>query len=88
MLFSVQRFLEDYFNASGLQDHDWYAAKVANIYTRLSPAVGHEELLRRIHSIGTRFYRVNSKLNRNEFEPLVLDLLSNEFPPKKVRTPE
>lgn len=82
MIFSVQHYLEDYFERLGLRDVDQYAVKVANVYSSLTPASPDTNVLRSIHRIHTVFFRNNGNLKRTEFESKLLDLLNRQFKKK------
>ncbi len=84
MIFSVQRYLEDYFQRRGLTDSDQYAVKVANFYARLQPATTENDSLRLLHRIRTTFFRANTNLDRSKFESELLKLLKREFKKKEV----
>jgi hypothetical protein len=60
MIFSIQRYLEDYFERRGLSDNDQYAVKVANLYGALRSSSSGSTLRRRLRSIHTVFFRANS----------------------------
>jgi Holliday junction resolvase-like predicted endonuclease len=64
MIFSVQRFLEDYFRRRSLADVDQYAVRVANLFDRFGTEITGTNLAR----VRTAFYRRNRQLNRRQFE--------------------
>ncbi|HZH33012.1 MAG TPA: hypothetical protein VEY11_19750 [Pyrinomonadaceae bacterium] len=82
MIFSVQRYLEDYFESLGLRDVDQYAVKLANVYSTLSPDSKDADALSSIHRIRTVFFRNNYDIERSEFESRVLALLNRQFKKK------
>ncbi|HEX8144764.1 MAG TPA: hypothetical protein VF553_19500 [Pyrinomonadaceae bacterium] len=82
MIFSIQRYLEDYFERLGLRDVDQYAVKLANIYSSLSPTLSDEDVLRSIRRIHTVFFRNNANLDRTEFESKLLATLKRQFKKK------
>lgn len=82
MIFSVQRYLEDYFERLGLRDADQYAVKVANLYASLSPDSKDADALSSIHHIRTVFFRNNTHIERSEFESRILGLLKRQFKKK------
>lgn len=82
MIFSVQRYLEDYFERLGLRDVDQYAVKLANVYSSLKPNSTESDALISIHHIRTVFFRNNHELNRSEFESTVLGVLKRQFKKK------
>lgn len=87
MIFSVQRYLEDYFERLGLRDVDQYAVKLANVYSSLNPNISDADALSSIHRIRTVFFRNNHDLERSEFESSILGLLKRQFK-KKNRAQE
>lgn len=82
MIFSVQRFLEDYFTRSGLVDTDQYAVSLANVYDRERSTKSVASFLKSAHRIRTAFYRQNHQLDRQEFESSILSLLDKKFKKK------
>lgn len=84
MIFSVQRFMEDYFARRGLTDADQYAIRVANVFGRMSSRGTQEGLLRDLSRIRTAFYRQNRQIQRREFERELAVKLRARF--KKKRT--
>jgi len=84
MIFSVQRYLEDYFERRSLRDVDQYAVKVANIYSSRRPASPDADVLASIHRIRTVFFRNNDTLDRSEFENKLLSLLDSKFKKKDL----
>lgn len=78
MIFSVQRFLEDYFEKRQLEDNDQYAVKVANAFARDGESAGKS-----VSRIRTVFFRSNPQLNRSAFEAQLLELLEGKFSKKK-----
>ena len=83
MIFSIQRYLEDYFERLGLSDVDQYAIKLANIYSSLSSTSPDEDVLRSIRRIHTVFFRNNDSLDRTEFESRLLAALNRKFKKKR-----
>lgn len=86
MIFSIQRFLEDYFERRGLLDLDQYAVKVANLYGRLRPTGTDEALLHSMRRVRTAFFRNNVNLNRVTFERDLLAVLDRQFQKKSLLT--
>lgn len=84
MIFSVQRYIEDYFQKRGLTDIDQYAVKVANFYIKLQPSATEDDALRLIHRIRTTFFRANTNIDRSKFESELLKLLKREFQKKSL----
>ena len=82
MIFSVQRYLEDYFERRGLSDIDQYAVKVANVYNQRGSGTNKTQLLHSIRSIRTAFYRNNPQIDRSHFEQKLVDQLARHFQKK------
>lgn len=83
MIFSVQRFLEDYFERRGLTDADQYAIRVANVFGRMSPNATRENLVRDLARLQTVFYRKNGQIQRREFEGQLVANLQARFKKKR-----
>ncbi len=83
MIFSIQRYLEDYFERLGLRDADQYAIKLANIYASFGPTSSDKDVLHSIHRIHTVFFRNNDSLDRAEFENKLLASLNRKFKKKR-----
>lgn len=84
MIFSVQRYTEDYFQRRGLTDIDQYAVKVANFYAKLQPTTAEDDALRLMHRIRTTFFRANTNIDRSKFESELFKLLRREFQKKSL----
>jgi hypothetical protein len=82
MIFSIQRFSEDYFQKLGLTDNDQYSVKVANFYAQLRPDVSETDALSKMHRIRTSFFRVNFSIKRLDFERELLKILKRGFQKK------
>jgi len=82
MIFSVQHYIEDYFEKLGLRDVDQYAVRLANVYSSLRANSTDEEILRSIHRVHTVFYRNNNTLKRSDFESKLLGILDRHFKKK------
>jgi hypothetical protein len=82
MIFSVQRFLEDYFSRRGLRDVDQYAVSLANLYERKRRPRTDKSFLESAHRIRTVFYGNNRELNRLKFEKSILAVLDGQFKKK------
>lgn len=82
MVFSIQRYLEDYFHRRGLEDLDQYSVKLANAYVKHRPNRDDAEFLSSLSRIRTVFYRNNSSLDRAVFEKKLLSLLDRNFKKK------
>jgi hypothetical protein len=86
MIFSLQRFVEDYLQHRGLRDVDQYAVKVSNLYARERRRKTNKLFLQTIRRIRTVFYRNNSQLDRPSFEKSLVSVLDNQFK-KKLNLP-
>ena len=84
MIFSVQRFLEDYFQRRGLADVDQYAIRVANVFDQLRGSASPAQLSREIGSIRTAFFRRNRELDRRDFEEELAATLCFRFKKKST----
>jgi len=86
MIFSVQRFIEDYFERRHLSDIDQYAVKLANAF---APDIhtADTKMLTAFSRIRTVFFRNNPNLKRKVFESQLLKLLRSRFK-KKVQLPQ
>lgn len=84
MIFSVQRFVEDYFERRGLADVDQYAIRVANQFDRLPANASVDTIANALASIRTTFFRRNREVTRRGFEAALADVLNRRF--KKKRT--
>lgn len=82
MIFSIQRYLEDYATHRSLKDIDQYAVKLANLYdvnrSHYDTAVDFQK---RMHRIRTSFFIGNS-LDRSKFEIQLLTKLDRKFKKK------
>jgi hypothetical protein len=79
MIFSIQRYLEDYIERRSLTDADQYAVKVANLYQQKRSELSDSDLLRALHRVRTVFFRSNPHLNRLDFERKLIGLLDSRF---------
>jgi hypothetical protein len=82
MIFSVQRYIEDYFQRRNLSDVDQYAVRVANSFVQWSHRSTDAQILKSVHRIRTVFFQNNSNLNRNDFETNLIRLLRYRFKKK------
>ncbi len=82
MIFSIQRYLEDYFNRCGLSDPDQYAIKLATLYDRERHDKTVDAFLSAMNRIRTVFYRRNPQAQREVFKRHVLTLLDKKFKKK------
>jgi len=82
MIFSIQRYLEDYFHRCGFADKDQYAVSVAKLYDRerhLKSTTAFISAMRRIHTV---FYRRNAQTRRETFERTIVTALDSKFKKK------
>jgi hypothetical protein len=79
MIFTIQRYLEDYVNRRGLGDPDQYAVNLARLYDRERFGKSVPEFLSSMRRMRTTFYRRNAQIQRDEFERHVLALLDSKF---------
>jgi len=86
MIFSIQRYLEDYFNRCGLGDPDQYAVTLARLYDRERCGKTVPAFLSAMKRIRTVFYRTNSHTEREPFERKVLKRLDGKFKKKESST--
>ena len=86
MIFSVQRYLEDYFNRCGLSDPDQYAISLAKLYDRERHGKPATTFLASMKRIRTVFYKTNPGRQRDGFERKLLALLDGKFKKKDYFT--
>jgi hypothetical protein len=84
MIFSIQRYLEDYFDRCGLTDPDQYAVSLAKLYDGERRGKAATRFLASMKRIRTVFYRTNAHTQRDGFERKVLALLDGKYK-KKTR---
>jgi hypothetical protein len=84
MIFSVQRYIEDYLERRGLSDVDQYAVKIANLYVQLRPTASDANLLQAMRGARTVLFRNHADLNRKEFEASLLKALNRNFQKKSL----
>jgi hypothetical protein len=83
MIFSIQRFLEDYFGRRSFRDLDQYAVSLANLYDRERGRRSQKSFLLSMHRLRTVFYRNNHRLDRTDFEKSLVMLLDGKFKKKR-----
>lgn len=84
MIFSIQTYLEDYFNRRGWGDPDQYAVALARLYDRERHGKSAPVFLAAMKKIRTTFYRRNDELDRGEFEGKLLAALDSKFKKKRL----
>jgi hypothetical protein len=82
MIFSIQTYLEDYFNRRGLSDPDQYAVALARLYDRERHGKTAPAFLASMKRIRTVFYKRNNHIQRDTFDRKTLTLLDNKFKKK------
>ena len=82
MIFSIQTYLEDYFNRRGLGDPDQYAVSLARLYDRERQEKTGPAFLAAMRHIRTAFYRRNDCIDRAAFEGKLLAVLDGKFKKK------
>lgn len=87
MIFLIQRYLEDRFDASGLADPDQYAVQLANLFFQERVNLTEEDFLSRLHRLRTVFYRRNKELDRKAFERRLLKDLDRKYKKKQRDNP-
>src|ERR1700689_686368 len=82
MIYSIQTYLEDYFNRCGLADPDQYPVSLAKLYDRRRHSTSATAFLSAMKRIRTGFYRRNRNARRPVFEGRILTLLDGKFKKK------
>jgi len=82
MIFSIQTYLEDYFNRRGLGDPDQYAVALARLYDRERHRKTGPTFLTAMKRIRTVFYKRNDHVQRDTFDRKMLTLLDSKFKKK------
>jgi hypothetical protein len=83
MIFSIQTYLENYFNRRGLVDNDQYAVHLAELYDRERYDKTEALFLQAMKRIRTVFFKRNGAIQRDAFERKILDLLDSKFKKKE-----
>jgi hypothetical protein len=86
MIFSIQTYLEDYFNRRGLGDPDQYAVVLARLYDRERHGKTVPVFLATMKRIRTTFYSRNDHIQRETFERKLLTVLDSRFKKKDCST--
>jgi hypothetical protein len=84
MIFSIQTYLEDYFNRRGLRDADQYAVALSKLYDRERHAKTAPDFLAAMKRIRTIFYKRNDHIQRDTFDHKMLALLDSKFKKKRL----
>jgi hypothetical protein len=82
MVFSIQRFIEDYLNKRGINDVDQYSVALANLFDECRFEVTEEVFLQRMARIRTPLFKKNPSLKRGQFESQLLTRLDSKFKKK------
>jgi len=82
MIFSIQTYLEDYFNRRGLSDPDQYAVSLAKLYDHERHGKSSTIFLAAMKRVRTAFYKRNDHIERSAFEPKLLTALDSRFKKK------
>ena|SRR5208282_3012665 len=83
MIYSIQSYLENYFNRCGLADPDQYAVTLAKLYDRERHGKTTPAFLSAMKRLRTVFYRQNQHTERSAFERRILTLLDSKFKKKE-----
>ena len=83
MIYSIQSYLENYFNRCGLADPDQYAVSVAKLYDYERQGKTVAAFLSAMKRIRTVFYKQNRRTQRLAFERNILTLLDSKFKKKE-----
>ena len=82
MIFSIQHYIEDYFQRRNLSDIDQYAVRVANTFVDHLDEPNNKRLLKSLRRIRTFFYQNNEQLYRTEFELILAGQLRARYKKK------
>jgi hypothetical protein len=83
VIFSIQRYLEDYLQRVGLNDPDQFAVHLAKLYDSARHSKSDVAFLAAMKRIRTVFYRTNSQMQRGPFERKLLTMLDAKFKKKQ-----
>ncbi|WNG14271.1 hypothetical protein [Cystobacter fuscus] len=83
MIFSIQRFVEDYFSRRSWDDDDQFAVAIANLYASRRWDVRDVEFLVLLGRLRTVFYKRNKIKDKKEFGRVLLCELDRKFLKKK-----
>jgi hypothetical protein len=83
MIYSIQTYLENYFNRCGLADPDQYAVNLAKLYDTQRNGKTVLAFLSAMNRIRTVFYKQNERIRRLAFERRILTLLDSKFKKKE-----
>lgn len=83
MIYSIQSYLENYFNRCGFTDADQYAIALATVYDRQRHGKTVPGFLSAMKRIQTSFYKRNQRARRPDLERKILSLLDTKFKKKE-----
>jgi hypothetical protein len=86
MIFSIQRFIEDYFQKRNLSDVDQFSVSLSNLYDSKRAQMSQGQFLLAMRRVRTLFYKTNAHLKRRDFERGLLKLLDDRFVPSTQST--
>lgn len=86
MVFSIQRYIEDFLVGRGLNDKDQYAVRLANLYESTRASLTKEDFLARVHRLRAVQFRNAPHVDRKSVESLLLTRLDQQFLKKKAET--
>lgn len=82
MLFTIQAYLEEYFNKRNIIDTDGYAVRLANMYFYYRSEINDMLFISKVGRIKTVIYLNNAIDNRKEFELSLIHRLDKKFKKK------
>ena len=84
MIFSIQRFIEDYLDSLGVDDRGQYAVALANLYDKYRSTSDPADFLKRMRRIRTTLFKKHPSLKRAEMEKRLLNRLDKKFQKKNA----
>lgn len=82
MVFSIQRFVEDYLGKRNVNDTDQYSVALANLYDEFRSGISKDDFLVRMGKIRTVLFQNNRIKDRRDFESALLARLDSKFKKK------
>jgi hypothetical protein len=79
MIFSMQRFIEDYLRNRNLPDDGQYSIKASNLYAKYRRTESDKNVLARLRKIQTVVYKNNPGVDRDSTERQLLERLDTKF---------
>jgi len=86
MIFSLQRYIEDYLVRRSLSDIDQYSVRLANLYDNDRSKSTDQDFLKRMKRIRTVLFLNNTGIDREDFEAALLKQLDSRFKKKTTAT--